>query len=457
MLLSVLVGAAPASPARAQDATQSQNEAPAAVPALAVARNDAVADFPEGITFTFDAETVSPITNVELIFRPTGVKTYSVELPAFERGATSLTIEHPVDLRAGELPPGVDVDYQWRITEENGDVVETPEQSILWDDDRYSWTPLSGPNVTVYTYEGNADFQQAILDTAERTIASLNDAYGSMPDQPIRIWVYTGREDFYGALAPNSEPGIAGAARPDLHLIQAVIPPGNEREMVRVIPHEILHQVLHQVTDGPFTNVPLWLNEGLATYWQETGRDPFYTLALQRAAAGTIPPLRSLNGDFAYDPDEARVGYGLSLSAVIYILDTWGDEGMARLIDAFPEGITVDEAVQKGLGISFDELDRRWREDLIADSQRLTAAGTTRFDDGGATPPSPLSSLWDQFAVASGTIILGLAVLVAIVIGIVRGRRRPAADDELDDGIRWSEWPEGMEPPGWQARSPGPT
>ena len=51
--------------------------------------------------------------------------------------------------------------------------------------------------------------------------------------------------------------------------------------------------------------------------------------------------------------------YAFSLSAVIYILDTWGDEGMSKLLATFPEGITLRRAMQQGLGISFDELDRQ--------------------------------------------------------------------------------------------------
>ena len=105
--------------------------------ALAVDRNEAVADFPTGITFTLDAETTAPITNLELMYRPPGIDTFSVELPPFDAGTKKLAIDHAVDLRDGHLPPGIDINFHWRITEENGDVIETPEQTVLWSDDRY--------------------------------------------------------------------------------------------------------------------------------------------------------------------------------------------------------------------------------------------------------------------------------------------------------------------------------
>ena len=41
-------------------------------PGLAVARNEATVEFPEGITFSLDAETTDPIANLELLYRPPG-------------------------------------------------------------------------------------------------------------------------------------------------------------------------------------------------------------------------------------------------------------------------------------------------------------------------------------------------------------------------------------------------
>ena len=452
LLLVLLSTAAPIAPALAQDVVE--DAAPAAIPGLAVARNEATINFPEGITFTLAAETTDPIANLELLYRSPGLETFSVELPPFEAGATELEVEHPIDLRAGEMPPGVDIQYRWRITEADGDVVETPEQTLSWFDDRYDWTPLSGPNVTVYTYDADPAFQQAILDAAERTVASLAESYKAELEQPIRVWVYADKDHLYGALPPNSEPWIAGAAFPALHVIMAVLPPGNYDEAGRVVPHEISHQVLHQATQNAFNSPPQWLDEGLATYWQESGRDRFYSYALELAANGEVPPLRTLNGTFPYERDGATASYAFSLTAVMYILDTWGDEGMSKLLATLEEGVTYDDAIEQGLGISFDELDRRWREDLLADAQQVGATGATRFgDDGGA---SPWATIGDGLALASGTVILGLVVLFALIAGLfslIRSRRRSDVDEPIGEGVRWGEWPEGLEPTGWRAES----
>lgn len=445
---------------------------PEAVPGLNVTVNEATPDFPVGITFALKATTESPVKYVELLYHVPGIKTLSTEIPSFPPGATELDITHPVDLQAGQLPVGVDVIYRWRITDEDGNVSETPDQTTHYFDTRYDWTELEGPRVTVYTYDASPEFRQAILDSAEHTIDRLQNAYGILPTQRIRIWAYPNKDDFYGSLAPNSEPWIAGEAQPALFLIRAILPPDDTRELARVVPHEMTHQVTYQVTQNPFNYPPLWLNEGLAVYWQETGRDRFYSYALDLAKEGNIPPLRTLNGEFAYDSEGALNSYALSLSVVIYILDTFGDEGMANLLDAFKQGISYEDAVQQGLGVTFDELDAGWRAYIQEKAQELAASGSTvtYFGDDGPAPPTSAQDPLSLIATASGTLILGLVVLIALAAGAVtllRSRRHHEDDDE-DDGAdpgpddlgsrpRWREWPDDIAPPGWQAQARSPS
>jgi hypothetical protein len=224
--------------------------------------------------------------------------------------------------------------------------------------------------------------------------------------------------------------------------------------MSRVIPHELSHQILYQATANPFGAPPQWLDEGLAVYSQDAGRDRLYSYALQLASTGEVMPLRTLNGDFPYDRGGFTAGYAFSLSVVAYIIDTWGNEGITRLIDAFAEGVTPEDGVEQALGISFDELDRQWREDLTAKSEQLTATGSTRFGDGEPAAPAGAPSFGQDVAIASGTLILGLAVLIAVVAGVItwlrrRGRFDPD-DEEFGDGLSWRELPDSLE------RSPGP-
>ena len=154
--------------------------------------------------------------------------------------------------------------------------------------------------------------------------------------------------------------------------------------------------------------------EGVAS-----GMTPEGLAALLRDAAadGRLASLRALNASFPYDTEEARLAYAQSLSVVDYILDTYGTAGMARLIAVFREGISYDDAVRRALGLSLDELDRRWRADLAAQTGDLAAG----LDTSQAT------------LLASGAFFMAIAALLALLAGarsFLRARRLPP--DPLD-------------------------
>jgi len=339
-------------------------------------------------------------------------------------------------LRAGALPPGLDVHYHWRFTEDDGEVLETPERTVLWADGRFDWTPMGDGPVTVYAYAGDEAFQAEVLASAEETIERLSRRFGAELTDPVRVWVYASADDFTGALAPNSEPWIVGAAYPWFGLVNAVLPTGDREELERVVPHEISHLVLYQATRNPFNGPPAWLDEGLATLAQGSGQAQLWARVARAAEAGELDRLRSLNGQFPYDADGALLAYAQSLSVVQYIIDTYGETGLSKLIAVFREGVSYDEAVERALGIGLDELDEAWRAAVPAQAERELAAlgGTTGRGDNGVNP-------FDGVLLASGSLIMGVVALVALVVGaraFLRARRlasEPEPEGPLDGRV----------------------
>jgi hypothetical protein len=413
---------------------------------IAITAQEAAPDFPNGITFTLNASSAEPITVAELYYRPARLEALRLGEPAFEPG-TEVALSYEADFRGGRMPPGVDISYFWRLETASGAILETPEQVVLWADSRFDWQPLQGNLVTVYAYNNDPGHNQAILDSAERTIAELSQEYDAEMDEPIRIWAYSSGEDFVGALAPNSESWIAGAAYPQLGIIMSVLPPGNLDEVGRVVPHEVSHQVLSQATENPFNGPPVWLDEGLATQAQENGAERFPEFVMSAAVNGMLEPIPVLNSQFPYDAEGALLGYAQSESIVDFIADTYGDDAIARLIAVFREGVSYDEAVQRALGVTMEELDEQWQASVL---QAAEAAGIGATDGDGSTGFPWFGGIDDMLMLASGTLIMGLVALLALVVGavtIVRTRRRLAAGpEEPDDPIGNEPWRTRPEP-----------
>ena len=229
----------------------------------------------------------------------------------------------------------------------------------------------------------------------------------------------------------------------------AILPAGSDNSVSMYVPHEYEPPGALSGDEEPVQRAAAVAGCGAGRlHAGDRHEDRFYTHALELATSGKVPPLRTLNGDFPYDASGALASYSYSLSVVMYILDTWGNEGLSKLIAAFPAGVTFDQAVQQGLGISFDELDRRWREDYY---RRRAAAGRGRLDpfrrqrsrltlDLVAAGPRSRPRLGDAHPGAGrpdrGGRGTGLAAADAATAS--------APEDEVDlSGVMWREWPEG--------------
>ncbi len=380
----------------------------------------ATPSFPEVINFGFSAQTSEEIERVELLFNAVGEETLHL-ITADTAEGEQTAFEFGLNMFQNYYPPGLDLEYRWRVTSTSGAVAESETQIIGWYDTRFDWTSISSDQVTVYTYATNENFAEEILASAQGTIDELESVYGVERSEPLRIWVYDSQEDLGGATEPNSEPWIAGVSYPGRYLVLAAVPDGNSMELRRVIPHEVSHQVLYQATQNPFNFPATWLDEGMATYTQDVGTDGFVELVEEAADSGSLMPIETLNMSFPYD-DTFQLAYAESYSIVSFIIQTYGEEALGNVLTAYKEGVTHEEAVQAGLGISIEELDRLWQASLGVE-QRQSDDGT-----GGGTVDLTGGD-WINA-------IMAMVLLLAVPLTLVRWRRarRSQPEEEIEQG-----------------------
>lgn len=388
--------------------------------ALNVQTNEAAAHFPDDITFSLRADAATPIERVELLYAESGQETLHLMTPEFEPGAT-IDLTARLDMRFNFIPSGLDLVYHWRITDTAGVVTETNPQTVLWLDDRFAWDEYRTEQVTVYAYNGDDDFNEQILASAQQTIDRLQTEFAVERSRPIRIWIYDAKRDFEGALAPNTEPWVGGVSHLGSYLVLATVRAGNEREIGRVIPHEVSHHVFFQATWNPFNGLngpPTWLDEGLAVYVQDVGDEEFPALVADAADQGRLFSIRALNSAFPYDSADTTLAYAESLSIVTFIIEEFGTDKLATLIDVYREGVGRDEAVERALGVTIDELDARWKASLGYAGDQAPSGSVSRRSFGDRSTLAPM--------LASGLPLMAVSAIIAIALGvstIVRNRR----------------------------------
>jgi len=175
----------------------------------------------------------------------------------------------------------------------------------------------------------------------------IGKALGAYPSSAINVVLYTDQQFHDITGAPEwAAGGFDGQIR--LPVRGAAQNPG---EFDRVLTHELTHAMLHSVAPR---NVPAWLNEGLAMYFE--GHDA--ALGERRlAAARLFVPLAALQSSFTrLTALQAAVAYEESAVATRAMVDRVSTSGLGLLLQDLEAGQTVDQAVQR-FGFTLSEFE----------------------------------------------------------------------------------------------------
>src|SRR5207247_5320147 len=126
------------------------------------------------------------------------------------------------------------------------------------------------------------------------------------------------------------------------------------------IPHELTHLVFDTAAGNPYHDPPRWLNEGLAVYESQGYDTSDRGLVAAAVGSGALIPLDGLVGQFPTSADGFFLAYAESISAVDFMVRTYGSDGLVALIRSYKDGRTDAEAFQKGLGVDVSTFGTAW-------------------------------------------------------------------------------------------------
>jgi hypothetical protein len=330
-------------------------------------RNSTAANrFPQGIQFqVFLSSTGAPITDVRLRYRilPDGVN--ATARPNCAQGNVSCQVT------VGNTPqvymvPGAEIVYSWEVTDEAGGRVTTPEQTIVYQDDRFQWDSITEGNLTVYFYFGDIPSQQTVMRTAQDTITKIGSILRTTVNYPVKIWVYRTAQEMSPAIASRRGQGGTGSVQTlgevgasDTALIS------RDTDFLNIVRHEIAHIVTRSATRSHIVEIPVWVNEGLSVYSQsEMLPDEVAALrtAIQR---NRLLPITSLGASARGAADAVSLFYAQSGSIVAFMINTYGPEKFGDFVAALAQD-TTDVAMNKIYGFDQLGLENEWRKALGA-------------------------------------------------------------------------------------------
>lgn len=275
--------------------------------------------------------------------------------------------------RTGSLPPGARLWWRWHVVDEDGIELRTEKEWLTWLDDGHPWDVVQSGNVFLHWYSGGESFANQLLDAAVDAQDLLEDDIGTFLTREVHLYIYADTADMREAIL--FEPGwTGGLAYPGFAIVLIGIAPEDLDWGLDTISHEFAHVIVGSAVDHCYSRLPTWLNEGLAVY-AEGGLDDYSEYLLDEAIEeDQLLSVRSLSDSFAEHADMAILSYAQSYSLVNYLIDTYGQESMLALLQAFQDGYRYDTALELVYGFDADGLDLAWRESLGANTDTVEIA-----------------------------------------------------------------------------------
>jgi hypothetical protein len=318
-----------------------------------------------GAKIIFQARIQSPeaIQTVYLTLQPIGDSPRLFEIPFSPQG--EILFEQNVSEL--DLRPFAQIEYSYQVITQSGAEFHSPAAQFHYDDNRVEWQTLQNDSLIVYWQNGDLQFGQKLLNTGVAGLQKAQTFLNVTPITPLRLFVYPSATELQNALNMPQEFWVAGHASPDLGVLLVSIPPSASAtyEMERQIPHEIAHILLYQQTGTDYTNLPTWLNEGLASQ-AELYPNPDYRRALSRATTEhNLLPFNALCQSFPRDASSAFLAYAQSASFTEFLYQKFGSSGILNLIAQYQDGKDCEAGIQAAFGVSLAQLQTRWEREAL--------------------------------------------------------------------------------------------
>ncbi len=327
--------------------------------------------------------------------------------------------------------------YAFRVTLPGGIVQTGPSGSVTVVDQRFAWQTISGPDVTLHWYGHSRGTAQGWLQDAESAVTRDEAAFGIASVPHLDFFIYNDSASFFDAIGAGANADAAGVYIADTHTAFGTVLASDLGSdfPAQEIAHETTHHVFGVATQNPYHAPPLWLDEGLAVYYSE-GPGPRRADLQQGIAAGRIVPLDGLSEAFPSGTDAFVLSYAEAVSAVDYLIRTYGQASLQRLVVTYRQGATDDEAFRAATGASASAFDAAW---LTSIGVRSIATYGPRPAPTGPLPPgwTPTTTPGGQSAMGpvaprspSGPPLAGFGIMAAsssvgVLLATSRRRLRP--------------------------------
>jgi len=213
------------------------------------------------------------------------------------------------------------------------------EQNVMKDYDDLSTTSFK----ILFSHYEHVGIQRTVLNLLREANREIGVKTNYYPPQQIIVILYNNKDFKDITRAPSWAGGLYdGKIRIPIKNLQ-----DNTKLLKRIIFHEYTHAYVHSIT----RKCPLWVNEGLAEYFSNSGVKKI----------GQVISLKKLEQTFPSGNKTAIVAaYRVSYSAVSYLINRYRMSSMMEFLNYMGKNISFREAFRKAFYISYNEFVSSW-------------------------------------------------------------------------------------------------
>jgi Tol biopolymer transport system component len=271
-------------------------------------------------------------------------------------------------------------------------------------DTHYDWKEISGNRFRIIYPD---TLRQRALDVAQIYDTHLESICQDLAlhlDRDVPVFLYPSQNEYE---TTNVVTGLVrGSGGFTEFFKERVVFPvqSNDKRLERLALHEITHAVqlkyllksryrsLQIILTGVLS--PLWFMEGVAQY-ESKFWDTLPAMYVRDAVMDhDLIPLNQLRGFSHLPPHQIRLAYDQSGLFIQFLVDTYGQESIARLLRLIKNRLNVRTALQEVTGKGIHTLERAWREYA---NQRLRVGGSGWQDPMPQTQLLTANKGWNFF------------------------------------------------------------
>ena len=330
-------------------------------------------NFPINISFELIGESHREIDEILFYYRLagtniTGYKPTSISSMDSPTGRNRFTATSALATSGSKyIPSGTQISYYFKILYINDAEQETDPITFDYLDPKYRWQKMESETMTVFWHDITKSKIEEVISKSETVLEQVSEMFDIEQNRPIRAVIANSQRE-----SADSFPKISSSATRD-NVYGGFAFPQYEVFIVRGVSadgiiHEATHLLMSQKLDSARSQVPAWLSEGIAMYFEIDNEHRNRT-----AEVGYIQkklrPLSSMQSVPGKSGD-IRLFYAHSQGIVGYLIDKGGKEKILRLLEQINSGTKTDVAVIDVYGKTIDELDKSWQATLNPSFER---------------------------------------------------------------------------------------